>query len=228
MLDVVRGDGTQRLSALSNRTRIPPVSKRPSSPSEDPISNQPTGEGSGSGWRARLVQHRQEISFLALFFVLLVSGFALLAWTPVNDRLVEPFTAWIARTSGWILAAIGQDVAMQGTVIQSPKFAVNIRNGCNGVETLVIFCSAVLAFPASWASKLSGLVLGIVAIQIVNFLRVVALFLTGAYYPKFFDSSHTVIWQTVVILCGVLLWMYWAARFAQPAAPANAASDSPA
>jgi hypothetical protein len=45
---------------------------------------------------------------------------------------------------------------------------------------------------------------------------VVALFLTGAYFPSFFDSSHTVIWQTIVILFGVLLWIFWASRFATP------------
>jgi exosortase/archaeosortase family protein len=53
-----------------------------------------------------------------------------------------------------------------------------------------------------------------IAIQVVNLVRVVALFLTGAYLPKFFDSSHTVVWQTIVILFGVLLWIFWANRFA--------------
>ena len=55
--------------------------------------------------------------------------------------------------------------------------------------------------------------------EIVNLLRVVALFLTGAYFPRLFDASHTVVWQTVVILAGVLLWIYWASRFAAPRRP---------
>ena len=48
----------------------------------------------------------------------------------------------------------------------------------------------------------------------MNLIRVVALFLTGAYFPDFFDSSHTVVWQTIVIAFGVLLWIFWANRFA--------------
>ena len=112
---------------------------------------------------------------------------------------------------------------MQGTVIRSPRFAVNIRNGCNGIEAMLIFLAAVLAFPASWKSRLAGLALGIVAIQIVNLVRVAALFLTGVYFPKIFDASHTVIWQTIVILFGVLLWVFWANRLAAPAAPAEPA-----
>ena len=186
---------------------------------------QPTPENP-PGWREKLSAHRQEVSFLVVFLALLIGSFALLSLHAVNDGFVEPFTGWVARSSGWLLAAIGQDVTMQGTVIQSPNFAVNIRNGCNGIETLVIFCAAVLAFPASWRSRLLGLGLGILAIQAINFLRVIALFLTGAYYPKWFDSSHTVVWQTVVILCGVLLWMFWASRFAErPAGPSAAPSE---
>ncbi|HYO11655.1 MAG TPA: exosortase H [Thermoanaerobaculia bacterium] len=166
----------------------------------------------GSAWQ----RNRREIMFLLIFAVLLGGGFTLISLNQVNDHVIEPFTAGIARVSGVVLDLIGQDVTMQGTIIRSPRFAVNIRNGCNGVEAMLIFLAAVLAFPAPWRSRIAGLVLGILAIQVVNLIRVVALFLTGAYFPKIFDTSHTVIWQTVVILFGVLLWIFWANRFAAP------------
>jgi exosortase H (IPTLxxWG-CTERM-specific) len=150
--------------------------------------------------------------------VLLAAGFTLISLNWVNDHAVEPFTAGIARASGAVLGLLGQHVTMKGTVIRSPRFAVNIRNGCNGVEAMLIFLAAVLAFPASWKSRLAGLALGILAIQGVNLIRIVALFLTGVYFPRLFDTSHTVIWQTIVILFGVLLWIYWANRFAAPPA----------
>jgi len=172
-----------------------------------------------SFWR----RNRRELTFLIVFIVLLGGGFTLISVNWVNDHAVEPFTAGVARASGALLRLLGQEVTMQGTVIRSPRFAVNIRNGCNGIEAMLIFLAAVLAFPASWKSRLAGLALGIVAIQIVNLIRVAALFLTGVYFPKIFDASHTVIWQTIVILFGVLLWVFWANRFAAPAAPAEPA-----
>src|SRR4051812_28584096 len=167
-------------------------------------------------WR----RNRREILFLVLFVVLLGGGFTLISLHWVNDHVIEPFTAGIARTSGGVLNAMGQHVSMDGTVIRSLHFAGNIRNGCNGGEAMLIFLAAVLAFPASWKSRLAGLALGILAIQVVNLVRVVALFLTGVYFPKIFDTSHTVIWQTIVILFGVLLWIFWANRFAAPPDPA--------
>ena len=159
---------------------------------------------------------RREIVFLVVFLALLAASFTLVSWTPVNDHVIEPFTAGVARVSGATLTLLGQDVTMRGTIIESPSFAVNIRNGCNGVETMLIFLSAVLAFPAPWKARAIGLVFGIVAIQAVNLLRVVALFYTGAYFPAWFDTSHTVIWQSLVILAGVLLWILWADRVARP------------
>ncbi len=164
-----------------------------------------------TGWRA----YRQEILFLTVFLLILAGGFTLISLNWVNDHLIEPFTGLVAHASAVALNLLGQQVTMQGTVLHGARFAVNIRNGCNGVEALIIFLAAILAFPATWRSRLIGLALGTLAIQIINLVRVVALFLTGAYLPRWFESSHTVIWQTIVILCAVLLWIFWAQRFAE-------------
>jgi exosortase H (IPTLxxWG-CTERM-specific) len=183
---------------------------------QPPTPRAPTPQ-SGSAWQ----RNRRELTFLLLFLLILGGSFTLVSWNPVNDRVIEPFTGAIARAGGATLNLLGQETRMQGTVIRSERFAVNIRNGCNGVEAMLIYFAAVLAFPATWKSRLLGVGLGFVAIQLVNLVRVVSLFLTGVYLPKLFDSSHTVIWQTLVILSGVLLWILWANRFAvtSPAGP---------
>lgn len=169
-----------------------------------------TPQAKPAGWR----QYRQEITFLAIFLLVLGGGFTVLSINWVNDHLVEPFTGGIATISAAVLNVLGQGITQNGTVLTGSRFAVNIRNGCNGVEALIIFVAAVLAFPATWRSRVIGLALGTLAIQVINLVRVVALFLTGAYIPKLFESSHTVIWQSIVILCAVLLWIYWANRYA--------------
>ena len=55
---------------------------------------------SPSGLRA----YRQEIRFLGLFLAILLGSFTLIAWTPVNDAVIEPFTAGVATTSGAAVA----------------------------------------------------------------------------------------------------------------------------
>lgn len=188
--------------------------------------SKPAPPGEKPGFLQLLRQYQRELTFIGVFVVLLGGGFTLISLQPVNDAVIEPFTAGIAKVSGVTLNLLGQNITMKGTQIRNDKFGVNIRNGCNGVETMIIFLAAVFAFPAPWKARFLGLGLGVVAIQAVNLVRVVALFLTGAYFPKLFDSSHTVIWQTIVILFGVLLWIFWANRFANP--PATAAPAEPA
>lgn len=173
------------------------------------------------GWRA----YRQEIRFLVVFVLILGGGFSLISLNAVNNHVIEPFTAGIAKVSGLCLKVIDSTVEMRGTEIHNSKFAVNIKNGCNGVEAMIIFLAAVLAFPATWKARTIGLVFGSLAIQLINLVRVIALFLTGVHFRSFFDQSHTVLWQTVVILCSVVLWIFWANRFALPPQAAPAGSE---
>ena len=152
------------------------------------------------------------LAFLARFAGLLLLFSGVLTLKPVDAAVVEPFTAGIARVCGAILKAAGEPVAVQGTEIRSEAFAVQIENGCNGLETILLYTSAVLAFPAPWRKRLSGLLLGVAAIQAFNLVRVVTLFWIGAHRPALFQTSHTVVWQSLVVLVGVLLFLVWAAR----------------
>ncbi len=156
--------------------------------------------------------NRRSLGFLARFLALLVASYFLVASRPVNDAVIVPFTAGVASVSAEVLDLLGEGVAVSGTEIRSPRFAVNIENGCNGVETALLFGSAVLAFPAPWKRRLLGLLLGFAAIQAINLVRVVSLFWIGAHRPALFSSSHTVLWQSIVVLCGVLLFLLWASR----------------
>jgi len=160
----------------------------------------------------RSAARRRSLGFLARFVVFLVVFYFVVASHPVNDAVIVPFTGWIARASGKVLNALGETVTVHGTEIRAAGFGVNIENGCNGVETALLLAAAVLAFPAGWRQRLTGFFFGFLAIQVVNIIRVVSLVWIGRHRPALFDSSHTVIWQSVVVLFGVLLFLLWASR----------------
>jgi exosortase H (IPTLxxWG-CTERM-specific) len=153
---------------------------------------------------------RPESRFLIVFLALLIGGFFVIALQPVNDAVVVPFTAGVAAVSGTVLQLFEDDLTVVGCDLRSPRFAVTIYNGCNGLITSLIFVAGVLAFPARIRAKAIGVVVGLIAIQLVNLVRIVALFYTGVYLPDLFDESHLVVWQSIVILFGVALWITWA------------------
>lgn len=184
-------------------------------------------DGSNLRRKEPVSSRRRSVGFLVRFVVLLVVFYFIVASRPVNDTVIVPFTAGIASVSAKLLNALGENAEVAGTEIRSSSFGVNIENGCNGVETALLFGAAVLAFPASWSRRLLGLLAGFVAIQILNLVRVITLFWIGLHRPALFNSSHTVIWQSVVVLFGVLLFLFWASRERRLSAESSPTGDAP-
>jgi exosortase H (IPTLxxWG-CTERM-specific) len=165
---------------------------------------------------------RTQVLFLVKFFAVLIAAYLLIAWNPVNDNVIVPFTGAIAVSSGALLDGLGQNVTVTDTVIRGERFAVNINNGCNGVEAMLILLASIVAFPATMRARVTGLVLGAIAVQILNAIRIVTLYLLGAYQPRLFDLFHTAVWQIVIILAAIGFFLAWSARVAPNRAPTSA------
>jgi hypothetical protein len=56
---------------------------------------------------------------------------------------------------------------------------------------------------------------------------VITLFWIGLHRPALFNSSHTVIWQSVVVLFGVVLFLIWASREKRLSAETAATPERP-
>ncbi len=150
--------------------------------------------------------------FLVRFVLYLVGFYALVAIRPVNDAVVVPFTTFLVRISAGILGVIGERVVTDGTAIRSALFAVDVKNGCNGIEATLLLLAAMLAFPAPAKARAAGLAIGILAIQGVNLVRIVSLFWLGAHRRDVFDLFHAAIWQTILILLAVGIFLAWGKR----------------
>jgi exosortase H (IPTLxxWG-CTERM-specific) len=164
----------------------------------------------------RELWQKPEARFLILFLAILGVSFTVVALRQVNDIFVTPYTAVIARMSGFILRVFGEEATVSGCVVSSPRFAVTIYNGCNGLITSLIFISGVLAFPAKISAKLIGVIGGLLTIQLINLVRIVSLFYIGVLLPQHFDDAHIFVWQSLVIVAGISLWILWAHKFALP------------
>lgn len=169
----------------------------------------------------RELWQKPEARFLILFLGILGVSFTLIALRQVDAIVVAPYTAFVARVSGAVLRIIGEPANATGCVVMSPRFAVTIYNGCNGLITSLIFISGVFAFPARWPAKFAGVAGGLLAIQVINLVRIVSLFYIGIYFPSHFNDAHIFIWQSLVITAGVALWLIWVYWFARVEIPAR-------
>ncbi len=153
--------------------------------------------------------------FVARFFLALIVFYVVAALGPVNDHVIVPFTELVVRGTAFLLRSAHQSIDVAGTVIRTPHFALDVRNGCNGVEAMMVLAAATLAFPATFRSRLAGLLAGCVAIQILNLVRVASLVWLGEHHRQFFDFVHVGVWQSIVILAAVAMFIVWSRTFAE-------------
>ena len=141
--------------------------------------------------------------------------YAVLALNQVNDHVVVPFTVVITHGAVGLLRVFEGSVIATGTVMRSPQFALDVRNGCNGVEAVILLAAAIFAFPATLRSRLIGVFTASVAIEALNLVRLSSLFWLGEHYRRVFDFVHIAVWQTLIILAAISIFILWSWKFAE-------------
>ena len=151
------------------------------------------------------------LRFFLLFLAMLAVLFGLELTPWVQEWFVVPWTSALASISTSIVTLFDGNVVAAGKVMRSNTngFAVSIEAGCNGVEATIVLLAAMLAYPAPWKHRVVGLVIGIVAVQLLNILRVISLFYIGQWNYDVFEWAHLYVWQALIMLDVLVVWLIW-------------------
>ena len=156
-------------------------------------------------WTAR---HRVVIlSVLRFAVAVIVATTVLTQWGKAFFPATERATAWL---TGVGLQALGMDPVVTGTHIQVQGFSLAIISECTGVLPAIIFLIGVLAAPFRWRSRISGIFIGVPALILLNWIRMVSLSVVGVHFPAEFDTIHLVVWQPLYVFATAVLWFAWA------------------
>lgn len=147
--------------------------------------------------------------FLLKFTLIGIVSFGLVYSPWVYEHLVGEFTRWIAALAGWLLQSFGAQVTVHANVLRIPGFAVEIRSVCNGLEATLVLWAALLAFPARWKYKFMGLLIGTLAVQALNILRIISLLYLGALNRTWFEFAHAYLWEILIMLDILILFLIW-------------------
>jgi exosortase H (IPTLxxWG-CTERM-specific) len=148
--------------------------------------------------------------FLILFGACFLVGYAALI-TPWVKPAVITFDRVLVHASGTLIHLCRGHADASGAVLRSPStgLAIEMKDGCNGVNVTVLLCAALLAFPASWNQKAKGLLIGCAAIQLVNLLRFISLFYLLQYNQAWFDFAHNYLWESLIMLDALAVFWMW-------------------
>jgi exosortase H (IPTLxxWG-CTERM-specific) len=149
-----------------------------------------------------------------LRFLVVMVAFAGVAFLSYRDdvlgAIIAPLTTWTAGMTLGLLQRAGMEVTGVATVISHPGgFAYAIYYRCTGFLPVAFLTTAILAYPGRWRRKLVGLVISVPVLILLNLTRLVHLFYLGVHRPTAFDFAHSVLWEGVVILATLGLWLGW-------------------
>jgi exosortase H (IPTLxxWG-CTERM-specific) len=151
------------------------------------------------------------VKFLLVFAVLVTVLFAAELTAPAQHYFVLPWTELLTRAAASLLQWVDPSVVAHGKVLATAAgtFSISVEAGCNGIEALIILVAAMLAFPAPWRHTIWGILLGALAVQALNLVRVISLFYIGQWSMAVFHWMHLYAWQALIMLDVLFVWIFW-------------------
>lgn len=96
-----------------------------------------------------------------------------------------------------------------GTRIRAQGGGLNILNGCEGVEVMLLLVAAIATFPVSLRSRLAGIVFGILFVFALNLIRILALFYAYRADKELFSLLHGTVAPVLLIALSVFFLAAW-------------------
>jgi archaeosortase B (VPXXXP-CTERM-specific) len=176
------------------------------------FSSKPAVQPAGNWFKAFWARYHHIILPLITFFVV-VGIFIVLYYRITDSRPFHGFEAVTAAVTGFLLNLTGRGVVVRDTVVSSSQFAFQIVDLCTAVMPMLILTAAILAYPSRLKEKAFGIVMGLIVIFVINQVRLVSLFYIGAYAPGIFETAHLLVWQSLMILLAVGIWLVWVYKY---------------
>jgi archaeosortase B (VPXXXP-CTERM-specific) len=204
---------------VSNKKK--PVNSQKPRPSGRGFNNSKPPPGQNSfpegGFHLFWSRYRQVV-IPCVVFLAIVGVFIYLYSLLITSDPFHGFMSITARVTAFTLNLFRAGAQVDDTIVSSKQFAFQIVDLCTAVMPMMIFAAGILAFPSRIIAKTYGLVLGLIAIFLINQVRLLSLFFIGIYAPNFFDAAHLLVWQSLMILLALGLWLLWIYKYARTAA----------
>jgi len=187
---------------------------------------EPARPGSSNSILGRIHDAWENRAFRFVFLFLLYLGIASVGYPELRERyrpVMEALMVGTAKIEYFMFLPFTDDVSTKGTFVVLKGFSVKIIEECTGVYEALIYSSAVLAFPTTWAKRGIGFAFGVPAIYAFNAIRIMVLIIVGKYYPASFEFMHLYFWQATLIVMITSVWSLWIFKVVIREPPAAAA-----
>jgi len=155
--------------------------------------------------------------FILTYFLLMGAFLFLMRYEPILQHIDinNIYSKSIVYITHDVLNFLNVKSTCHGTIITLPGISLDVKFGCNGLEAVMIYVVAILAFPARWKMKLIGILAGFILIQIINIIRITALAYAAVHFQAQFETIHTYVAQgfMIAVVLGIFfIYLHYATR----------------
>lgn len=157
---------------------------------------------------ARGIQLSEAQKFALRFFLFLIAA-SVLAWAlRLPDRL-GPAQDFLAGSATRLAQTFGSSSSANADQIHVGGLVMDINYECTGLYVLMILFTFLLAYPASWRSRIVGALIGLAALTLINVVRISVLVGIAEVQPDLFAYFHEYVWQGVFLILVIAYAMTW-------------------
>jgi exosortase family protein XrtM len=150
---------------------------------------------------------KQALVFILLFILMQVG------WQMVRDDAIGHFIRGTVTVKPAVmlihLLTPHIQASALGNQILAPGGGLVIKIGCEGIEALFILIAGLFSVTMAWRAKLSGMLLGLMLIYVVNEIRILILFYAFRADKALFQLLHGTIAPLALIAIAGLFYHYW-------------------
>jgi exosortase family protein XrtF len=151
--------------------------------------------------------------FASLYLVLNTAyGFYIQHYYPSSD----PFTQNVTAQVVWFISLFDPSVTWQASILNNNVAVSNtmstviyVFEGCNGLNVMIVYLSFLLAFKGSPKKTLVFAGGGIVAIHLLNLLRLDLLYFVALYFQSQLYFVHKYLFTGIIYALVFVLWYFW-------------------
>lgn len=155
------------------------------------------------------------LKFVGLYIVL-NTVYAL--WTSSYEPLPDPMTKLVTDNSVSLISlkeknvTVGEPVNPNVPVINNGTTVIEVFEGCNGINVMIVFLSFVIAFTGSLKKTFWFIVVGLALIYIANLFRVSLLYFVSKYYHDSLYFFHKYLFTGLLYILVFVLWYFWVTK----------------
>lgn len=141
-------------------------------------------------------------------------------WIESLGSIPDFMTREVSREVVDILKTLGVEATQQANPLgptvfihQGDRKVLNVFEGCNGLNVMIVFLSFVLAYGGKRERVLWFIPAGFVVIHLANLGRILWLFGLSSVNAQLFYYFHKYFFTAVIYVIVFALWWFWVTRW---------------